>query len=314
MNGDTDVFASDGATITRDHRDGRRPAESYSGRACVPRPATTARSSRSCPRPPTSCPATPTRATDVFVRNASPGPPSACRFRPASRRLDADWVTISHDGRFIAYNRGAVVPVRPVQRHDQTVSAATPAAPRPRAPSRASAPAAATSCSSRPRPSIGRRHQRRSADVYRFDRLTGDQRPGEPRRPTAAANAVVDQPDDLGRRQSGRVRVVGVQSGRRRRQRHASDVFVRNMRPARRRPRQHQRRRAAGDDRGTRRVHQRRRRVRGVPALEHDAHQRGHGAVRRVRRRAATAPALRGPLNGATEGTGTSRRAPTIRR
>ena len=69
-------------------------------------------------------------------------------------------------------------------------------------------------------------------------------------------------------------------------------------------PREHERRRAAGVDRGPRRVHQRRWALCDLPAFELDPHQRGRRDVRRVRGRAATAASLRGPLNGVTEGDG----------
>ena len=164
---------SDGTTITRVSVTGRGWPILLGPELCVRRRATTAPSWRSCRRPPTSCPATRTRRPTSSSATASPAPPSGCPIAAGFEIFDADWVTISHDGRFIAYNRGASFLYDRFNGTTQTVSAATPggsvvvgrAAPRQRR-------ADATSPTSRPR-SFDPADTNSFADVYRFDRITG---------------------------------------------------------------------------------------------------------------------------------------------
>jgi Tol biopolymer transport system component len=113
---------------------------------------------------------------DVYVRNRITDTTERLPVPVGFDVLDADWVTISHDGRFIAYNRGASFLYDRFNGTTQTVSAATPG----------SAPVAGA----QPRVSASGRYvafltnasfdqvndtNGTGIDVYRFDRITGAQ-------------------------------------------------------------------------------------------------------------------------------------------
>ena len=141
--------------------------------------------------------------------------------------FDADWVTISHDGRFVAYNRGASFLYDRFNGTTQTVSAASPAVRRRRRRSRASAPsgryvAFLTAANFDPADTNS------FVDVYRFDRITGDAVLVSRRPPPSVPRCRI-RPPISGRRQARRLRVLGGDQPRRRRPNGRVDVFVRNM-------------------------------------------------------------------------------------
>ena len=180
LNGDTDVFSSLNGALTRlTIKDPGVADETYSGTSLRPAPsydgtivaflssATNLVSSDTNGR------------TDVFVRNRTSGSTERLPIPAGSETFDADWVTISHDGRFIAYSRGAALLYEAVFLYDRFSGTTTPV-------SVASAGATPV-VPAQPRVSASGRYvvfltaarldaavdANNLVDVYRFDRITG---------------------------------------------------------------------------------------------------------------------------------------------
>ena len=173
LNGDTDVFSTDSTTITRVSVTGPGLTESYSGLTLRPAPSYDGTivafvSSAS------NLVANDTNSkTDVFVRNRLTGVTERLPIAAGFEGFDADWVTISHDGRFIAYNRAAAFLYDRYNGTTTTISVAAPggsvsSAAQPRISASGRYVAYVTAASFDPADTNS------FADVYRYDRITGE--------------------------------------------------------------------------------------------------------------------------------------------
>ncbi|BCS35478.1 hypothetical protein TBR22_A47050 [Luteitalea sp. TBR-22] len=175
VNGDTDVFTSDGgATIVRHtfpasglpesySGDSSRPAPSYDGTIVAFLSSTTQLASGDS-----------NGRIDVFVRNRTTGSTERLPVSPGFEGYDADWVTISHDGRFVAYNRGAAFLYDRYNGTTTLISTATPGggpvfAAQPRISASGRYVAFLTNAA------FDAADTNSAPDVYRWDRLTGAQ-------------------------------------------------------------------------------------------------------------------------------------------
>lgn len=170
-NGDTDVFSYDGTTA-RLTVTGPGLLTSYSGTSFRPAPSYDGTIVAFLSSATNLTEGDTNAKTDVFVRNRVTGVTEMLPAPPGFENTDADWVSISHDGRFIAYGRGAAFLYDRFNRTTTTVSAATPGA--------------AAVSAGQPRVSASGRYvvfmttagldpadTNFVSDVYRFDRLTG---------------------------------------------------------------------------------------------------------------------------------------------
>jgi hypothetical protein len=108
LNGDTDVLAGEGGSepVERLTQTASGLSESYSGQSARPAPSYDG-SIVAFLSSATNLVSGDTNARiDVFVRNRTAGITERLPIPAGYEALDVDWVTISHDGRFIAYNRG----------------------------------------------------------------------------------------------------------------------------------------------------------------------------------------------------------------
>ncbi|AMY12469.1 hypothetical protein LuPra_05744 [Luteitalea pratensis] len=174
-NGDTDVFTSNGTTITKMTATAAAVSPTYSGQSLRPAPSYDGTIVAFLSSATNVVPGDTNSHTDVFVRNRVTGTTERLPIPAGLDTVDADWVTISHDGRFIAYNRGASFLYDRFNGTTQTVSAASPGS--------------AAAAGAQPRVSASGRYVafltnanfdnandgNGSIDVYRFDRMTGTQ-------------------------------------------------------------------------------------------------------------------------------------------
>ena len=171
LNGDTDVFSFDGTALSRLTVPGPGLLESYSGLSLRPAPSYDGTIVAFLSSGTNLVSGDNNARTDVFVRNRTTGATERVPTPSGFEAFDADWVTISHDGRFVAYNRGATFLYDRFNRTTQTVSAATPGG--------------SASAGAQPRISASGRYvvyvtsaafdaadTNGQPDVYRFDRLT----------------------------------------------------------------------------------------------------------------------------------------------
>jgi hypothetical protein len=173
-NGDTDVFTSDGTTITKITATAANVTPAYSGQSLRPAPSYDGTIVAFLSSATNIVPGDTNSRTDVFVRNRVTGSTERLPVPAGFESLDADWVTISHDGRFVAYNRGASFLYDRFNGTTQTVSAASPQS--------AAVPGTQPRVSASGRyvvfltnVSLDAADQNLVSDVYRFDRLTGAQ-------------------------------------------------------------------------------------------------------------------------------------------
>ncbi len=171
-NGDTDVFVSDGATIARITVTSPGLFESYSGRSLRPAPSYDGTIVAFLSSATNLVSGDTNGRTDVFLHNRVTGSTDRLPIPVGHEIFDADWVTISHDGRYIAYNRGGAF------LHDRYNGTTTAVS--------AASPGGTAVPASQPRISPSGRYvvyvtaaafdaadTNGVADVYRFDRITG---------------------------------------------------------------------------------------------------------------------------------------------
>jgi hypothetical protein len=227
QNGDTDVFASDGTTITRLSVTGAGLTETYSGASQRPAPSYDGTIVAFLSSASKLVPGDTNARVDVFVRNRTTGATERLPVPSGYDTVDADWVSISHDGRFVAYNRSVAF------LYDRFTGATTPIS--------VANPSDTPKAASQPRISPSGRYvafltnasleaadTNSAADVYLFDRITGTSRLASVSSGGGAANASSTSPGVSG---DGRLvvfasaatnLVAGDTNGR-------ADVFVRNM-------------------------------------------------------------------------------------
>ncbi len=108
LNGDTDVFASTGAAVERLTRPAAGLGESYSGQSLRPAPSYDGTIVAFLSSATNLVSDDVNGRVDVFVRNRTTNITERLPLPAGYESFDADWVTISHDGRFIAYTRGSL--------------------------------------------------------------------------------------------------------------------------------------------------------------------------------------------------------------
>ncbi|WP_396624570.1 hypothetical protein [Luteitalea sp.] len=174
LNGDTDVFTSNGTVITRHTFPATGLPESYSGQTIRPAPSYDGSIVAFLSSTTQLVSGDTNSKTDVFVRNRTTGATTRLPVPVGYESLDADWVTISHDGRFVAYSRGAAFVFDRVNGTTTLVSTATPGGtpvsggqPRISASGRYVAYLTAAAFDVADTNGLN--------DVYRWDRLTGTQ-------------------------------------------------------------------------------------------------------------------------------------------
>ncbi len=172
FNGDTDIFSTDGTTIARVSVTAPGQLEAYSGATLRPAPSydgTVVAFLSSA----TNLVSNDTNARiDVFVRNRTTGGTERLPTLAGYESFDADWVTISHDGRFVAYSRGAAFIYDRFNGTTTVISVASPggtvaSGARPRISASGRFVAYTTTAAFDPADTNN------ATDVYRFDRLTG---------------------------------------------------------------------------------------------------------------------------------------------
>ncbi|MGI8671690.1 MAG: hypothetical protein ACR2LU_03685 [Luteitalea sp.] len=173
VNGDTDVFASDGAQgPVRLTRPAASLGESSSGTSLRPQPSYDGTIVAFLSSTTNLVPGDVNGTVDVFVRNRVSGATDRLPVPVGSETIDADWLSISHDGRFIAYSRGAAFLYDRFNGTTTVVSVASAGG--------------ATANAAQPRVSAGGRYvayvtaaafdaadTNNVADVYLYDRIAG---------------------------------------------------------------------------------------------------------------------------------------------
>ena len=175
-NGDTDVFAADAGSLalTRLSVFAAGQFPTYSGRSLRPVPSYDGTIVAFLSTSTTLVSGDTNGRTDVFVRDRVTGATARLPIPAGYEKTDADWLSISHDGRFIAYARGAVFLYDRLNGTTITVSSATPggtvvAGAQPRISPSGRYVAYVTGGAFDAADTNGR------VDVYRWDRLTGAQ-------------------------------------------------------------------------------------------------------------------------------------------
>ncbi len=171
VNGDTDVYTFDGVA-TRISVTAPSLTSTYSGRSLRPAPSYAGTFVAFLSSATNLVEGDGNGRTDVFVRNRATGVTERVPVPLGYESIDADWVTISHDGRFVAFSRFAAF------LYDRYNSTMTPVS--------AATPGGTAVSAAQPRVSASGRYvvfvtaaQLDPADtnllfdVYRFDRLTG---------------------------------------------------------------------------------------------------------------------------------------------
>jgi hypothetical protein len=171
VNGDTDVFAFDG-TVTRLSVTGAGLPISYSGLSLRPAASYDGTIVAFLSSATNLVDGDANVRTEVFVRHRPTGVTERLPVLAGFEHRDADWVSISHDGRFVAYSRGAAFLYDRFNRTTTLVSAAAPGAPaQPGAQARISASGRYVVYATTE--GLDPADTNFVADVYRFDRLTG---------------------------------------------------------------------------------------------------------------------------------------------
>ncbi len=180
-NGDTDVFSGEGGSepVQRLTVTATGLPATYSGTSLRPAPSYDGSLVAFLSLASNLVPGDTNTRVDVFLRNRTAGTTERLPIPTGYESLDADWVTISHDGRFIAYTRGNLGQgTGAAFLHDRFTGVTTPVSvaaaggtPRPAAQPRVSASGRyvtyLTSASFDAADTNG------LIDVYLFDRLTG---------------------------------------------------------------------------------------------------------------------------------------------
>ncbi len=172
-NGDTDVFlATAPGTNARLSLTGAGLQPTYSGSSTRPSPSFTGATVAFLSSATSLVPNDTNGTVDVFVRDVATGKTTRLPVPPGYQGVHADWVTISHDGRWVAYNRtvsflhdrstGATIPVSVPAAGGAPVPAASPVVS---ASGRYVAFVTAAALSPVDTNGLG--------DVYVFDRITG---------------------------------------------------------------------------------------------------------------------------------------------
>ncbi len=108
LNGDTDVYSSTGGPLERLTHPAAGLGESYSGQSLRPAPSYDGTIVAFLSSATNLVSNDLNGRVDVFVRNRTSGITERLPIPAGHENFDAEWVTISHDGRFIAYNRGSM--------------------------------------------------------------------------------------------------------------------------------------------------------------------------------------------------------------
>ncbi|MCC6162238.1 MAG: hypothetical protein IT182_02710 [Acidobacteria bacterium] len=171
VNGDTDVYTFDG-TATRISVTAPGSDPTYSGRSLRPSPSYAGTFVAFLSSATNLVDGDRNGRTDVFVRNRTTGETERVPVPLGHESTDADWVTISHDGRFVAFSRGAAFLYDRFDRVLTPVSTATPggtavAAAQPRVSASGRYVVFLTPAQLEPADTNA------VVDVYRFDRLSG---------------------------------------------------------------------------------------------------------------------------------------------
>ncbi len=175
-NGDTDVFSGSGGAVDRVTRTAAGLPDTYSGQSLRPAPSYDGTIVAFLSSATNLDVNDENGRIDVFVRDRTSGITTRVPIEAGYESLDADWVSISHDGRFVAYNRGAGTGGSFLyDRFTGTTTAVSVAGP-----------GAAVQPAAQPRISASGRYvvyltqasldpadTNVLVDVYRFDRLTG---------------------------------------------------------------------------------------------------------------------------------------------
>lgn len=172
FNGDTDVFSTDGTTITRVTVTAPGLMDAYSGASFRPAPSYDGTIVAFLASATNLVSGDTNSRIDVFVRNRTTASTERLPILAGYEIFDADWVTISHDGRFVAYSRGAAFLYDRFNGTTTLISVPFPggtvaAGAQPRISASGRYVAYTTSAAFDAADTNG------LTDVYRFDRLTG---------------------------------------------------------------------------------------------------------------------------------------------
>lgn len=171
VNGDTDVFVADGGTLTRVTVTGAGLSPTYSGQSLRPAPSYDGTVVAFLSSATNLVSGDTNGRTDVFLRNRTTASTERLPIPVGFESYDADWVSISHDGRFVAYARGAVFLYDRFNRTTITISTATPGGT-PSAGAQPRISASGRFVAYVTQAAFDAADTNNLLDVYRFDRLT----------------------------------------------------------------------------------------------------------------------------------------------
>ena len=227
QNGDTDIFSSDGTTIVRLSVTGAGLAETYSGASQRPAPSYDGTIVAFLSSASKLVPGDTNARIDVFVRNRTTGATDRLPVPSGYDTVDADWVSISHDGRFVAYTRSVAFLYDRFTGTTTPVSVAGPS-DTPRAAAQARVSPSGRYVAFLTSASLEAADDNAFTEAYLFDRITGTSRLASVGADGSGANSSSTSPGVSG---DGRLvvfasaatdLVAGDANGR-------ADIFVRNM-------------------------------------------------------------------------------------